>query len=112
MITSNSLWKSLKNQKVAVTHLAMGIDTQVTHHIVAMEKVAEQHILTKCSKSNTFQVITDLVHDFRDFNAFKIISKIHKKIITQDPGLILTQGNLLVAEYIYSSQERNPCNSH
>ena len=57
----------------------MGIDTQVTHHIVAMEKVAEQDILTKCSKSNTFQVISDLVHDFRNFNAFKIISKIHKK---------------------------------
>ena len=57
----------------------MGIDTQVTHHVVAMEKVAEQHILTKCSKSNTFQVISDLVHDFRNFNAFKIISKIHKK---------------------------------
>ena len=26
-----------------------------------MEKVAEQHILTKCSKCNTFQVINDLV---------------------------------------------------
>ena len=31
----------LKIQKVAITHLATGIDTQVTHHIVAMEKVAE-----------------------------------------------------------------------
>ena len=31
----------LKNQKVAITHLAIGIDTQVTHHVVAMEKVAE-----------------------------------------------------------------------
>ena len=30
-----------KNQKVAITHLAIGIDTQVTHHVVAMEKVAE-----------------------------------------------------------------------
>ena len=27
-----------KNQKVAITHLAMGIDTQVTQYIVAMEK--------------------------------------------------------------------------
>ena len=26
-----------------------------------MEKVAEQHIYTKCSKCNTFQVINDLV---------------------------------------------------
>ena len=36
-----SLRKVLKSQKVAITHLATGIDTQVTHHVVAMEKVAE-----------------------------------------------------------------------
>ena len=30
-----------KNQKVAITHLAIGIDTQVTHHVVGMGKVAE-----------------------------------------------------------------------
>ena len=57
----------------------MGIDAQVTHHVVAMKKVAEQHILTKSSKSNTFQVMSDLVYDFRNFNTFKIILKIHKK---------------------------------
>ena len=68
-----------ESQKVAITHLAMGIDTQVTHHIVAMEKIAEQHISTKFSKSNTFQVMSDFVRDFSNFNAFKIISKIHKK---------------------------------
>ena len=67
----------------------------VTHHIVAMEKVAEKHILTKCSKCNTFQVISDLVHDFMNFNTLKIILKIHKKIIKKDPGL-LTQGNPLL----------------
>ena len=27
--------------KVAITHLAIEIDTQVTHHVAAMEKVAE-----------------------------------------------------------------------
>ena len=31
----------MKNQKVAITHLAIVIDTEVTHHVVAMEKVAE-----------------------------------------------------------------------
>ena len=36
-----SLWKLLKSQKVAITHLAMGIDVQVTHHVVTMGKVAE-----------------------------------------------------------------------
>ena len=31
----------VKSPKVAITHLAIEIDTQVTHHVVAMEKVAE-----------------------------------------------------------------------
>ena len=51
----------MKSPKVAITHLAIEIDTLVTHHFVAMEKVADEHILTKCSKCNTFQVIDDLV---------------------------------------------------
>ena len=42
-----------------------------------MEKEADQHILTKTSKCNTFQVIRDLVHDFMHVNAIKIILKIH-----------------------------------
>ena len=46
-----------KNQKVAITRLAIGIDTQVTHHVVAMEKVAKYHILTKCSKSENFNYL-------------------------------------------------------
>ena len=41
-----------------------------------------------------------------NFNALKIFLKINKKNIKTDPGLILTQGNLLVARY-----EKNPCNS-
>ena len=71
----------MKNPKVAITHLAIEIDTQVTDHVVAMKKIAEYHILTKCSKCNIFQVIIDLVHDFINFNALKIISKIHKKTL-------------------------------
>ena len=31
----------MKCQKVAIIHLAIGMDTQFTHHVVAMEKVAE-----------------------------------------------------------------------
>ena len=31
----------MKNQKVAITHLAIGIDSQFAHHVVAIEKVAE-----------------------------------------------------------------------
>ena len=30
-----------ESPKVAIIHLAIEIDTQVTHHVVAMEKVAE-----------------------------------------------------------------------
>ena len=36
-----SLWLSLKIDKVPITNLAIEIDTPVTHHVVAMEKVAE-----------------------------------------------------------------------
>ena len=42
-----------------------------------MKKVAEQHIFTECCKCNTFEVINDLVHDFMNFNALKIIKKIY-----------------------------------
>ena len=77
-----------------------------------MERVAEQHILTKCSKCNTFQVISDLVHDFMNFNALKNIKKIYQKKIKTDPGLILTQENLPLAQYIYARYEKNPSNSH
>ena len=48
-----------------------------------MEKVAEQHILTKCSRCNIFQAISDLVHDFMNFNALKILKKFIKKKIRQ-----------------------------
>ena len=41
--------------------------------------------------------ISDIVPDFMNFNALKIILKIHKKIIKKDSGLRLSQGNLLVA---------------
>ena len=37
------------------------------------KNTAEQHILTKCSKSNTFQVINDLMHDFMNFNELTTI---------------------------------------
>ena len=31
----------MKSNKVAISHLAIGIDSHVTHHVVAMKKVAE-----------------------------------------------------------------------
>ena len=37
----------LKSQKVATTHQVTGIDSQVVHHVLAMEKEPVEHILTK-----------------------------------------------------------------
>ena len=34
-------------------------DKLPSYHVVTRQKVAEQHILTKCSKCNTFQVTSD-----------------------------------------------------
>ena len=48
-------------------------DRLPSYHVVAMEKVGEQHILTKYFKLNTFQVISDLLHEFMNFNGLKII---------------------------------------
>ena len=31
----------MKSPQIAITHLAIEIDTQVTHHVIAMEKVAQ-----------------------------------------------------------------------
>ena len=31
----------MKSPKIAITHLAIEIDAQVTHYVVAMKKVAE-----------------------------------------------------------------------
>ena len=67
-----------------------------------METVAQQHILTKCSKCNAFRIISDLVHAFVNFNALKINLQILEKIIQKDRGLMLTQGNLLVVQYMYA----------
>ena len=47
------------------------IQTKQVTELVAVEKVAQEHILTKCCERNTFQVISDLVHDFRNLNALK-----------------------------------------
>ena len=56
-----SLWLSLKIDKLAITHLAMEIHFQTTDHVVAVEKVAEQHIGTKYSKCNSLRVICHII---------------------------------------------------
>ena len=49
--------------KEDITHLAVEIDIQSTDHVLALEKVAEQCISTKCSFCNSFQVISDFITD-------------------------------------------------
>ena len=56
-----SLWLSLKIDKVAVAPLAMEIHFQNTDHVVAVEKVAEQHIGTKYSKCNSLRDISHII---------------------------------------------------
>ena len=52
---------TLKIDKVAITHLAMEIHFQTTDHVLAVEKVAEQHIATKYSKCNSLTVIRHII---------------------------------------------------
>ena len=51
----------IKIEKVAITHLAIEIHFQTTGHVVAVEKVAEQHIGTKLCSCNTCEGISHLL---------------------------------------------------
>ena len=50
-----------KIDKVAITHLAMEIHFQTTDHVVAVEKVPEQHTETKYCKCNSLRVISHII---------------------------------------------------
>ena len=55
-----TLW--VKNSlEIALTHLAMEIHLQTTDHVVAVEKVAEQHIGTQLCSFNTFEDTSHLL---------------------------------------------------
>ena len=42
------------NEKIAITHLRHAIEPQTMYHLIAKDKVAEQHILGKHSNCNGF----------------------------------------------------------
>ena len=44
------------NEEIAITHLWQAIEPQIMYHLIAKNKVAEQHILGKHSNCNTFLV--------------------------------------------------------
>ena len=55
------------NEKIAITHLWQAIEPQTMYHLIAKNKVAEQHILGKYSNCNSFGVTMDLLnsHNFK-----------------------------------------------
>ena len=50
------------NNKIAITHLWHAIEPQTMYHLIAKDKVAEQHILGKYSNCNSFGVTMDLLN--------------------------------------------------
>ena len=50
------------NKKIAITHLWHAIEPQTMYHLIAKNKVAEQHILGKYSNCNSFGVTMDLLN--------------------------------------------------
>ena len=49
------------NEKIAITHLWHAIEPQTMYHLIAKDKVAEQHILGKHSNCNSFGVTMALL---------------------------------------------------
>ena len=56
------------NKKIAITHLWNAMEPQTMYHLIAKDKVAEQHILEKYSNFNSFAVTIDLLNS----NNFKV----------------------------------------
>ena len=50
------------NNKIAITHLWHAIEPQTMYHLIAQDKVAEQHILGKYSNCNSFGVTMALLN--------------------------------------------------
>ena len=51
------------NEKIAITHLRHAIEPQTMYHLIAKDKVAEQHILGKHSNCNGFGVTMALLNN-------------------------------------------------
>ena len=44
------------NEKIAITHLLYAMELRTMHHLIAKDKIAEQHILGKYSNCTSFGV--------------------------------------------------------
>ena len=66
------------NEKIAITHLWHAIEPQTMYHLIAKDKVAEQHILGKHSNCNSFGVTMALLNS-RNFKvAITQLSKVQQ----------------------------------
>ena len=66
------------NNKIAITHLWQAIEPQTMYHLIAKNKVAEQHILGKHSNCNTFLVRIALLNSQNFKVAITQLSKVQQ----------------------------------
>ena len=66
------------NEKIAITHLWHAIEPQTMYHLIAKDKVAEQHILGKHSNCNSFGVTMALLNSQNFKVAINRLSKVQQ----------------------------------
>ena len=66
------------NEKIAITHLRHAIEPQTMYHLIAKDKVAEQHILGKHSNCNGFGVTMALLNNQNFKVAVTQLSKVQQ----------------------------------
>ena len=66
------------NEKIAITHLQHAIEPQTMDHLIAKDKVAEQHILGKHSNCNGFGVTMALLNNQNFKVAITQLSKVQQ----------------------------------
>ena len=66
------------NEKIAITPLWHAIEPQTMYHLIAKNKVAEQHILGKHSNCNTFLVPIALLNSQNFKVAITQLSKVQQ----------------------------------
>ena len=66
------------NEKIAITHLRHAIEPQTMYHLIAKDKVAEQHILGKHCNCNNFGVTMALLNNQNFKIAITQLSKVQQ----------------------------------
>ena len=66
------------NKKIGITHLWHAIEPQTMFHLIAKDKVAEQHIFGKYSNCSSFGVTMALLNSQNFKVAFTQLSKVQQ----------------------------------